>query len=96
MELLEDVVSWDPEGELNVSIRTQGLYILNYNVTYPRMENGKMLLECLEGEGLIEIDESDVKATESYETDEENGYRITMNNDNIVEIFTLKGVEDNE
>lgn len=99
MEMLEEVVSWVPDGELNVSVQAQGLYILNYNVNYPRMENNKMRLEFMDGEGCIEIDQSEVNAVETYETEEEDGYRIMMNGAKVVEIFTLRGlggVNDNE
>lgn len=99
MEMLEEVVSWVPDGELNVSVQAQGLYILNYNVDYPRMENNKMRLEFMDGEGCIEIDQSEVNAVETYETEEEDGYRIMMNGAKVVEIFTLRGlggVNDNE
>lgn len=99
MEMLEEVVSWVPDGELNVSVQTQGLYILNYNVDYPRMENNKMRLEFMDGEGCIEIDQSEVNAVETYETEEEDGYRIMMNGAKVVEIFTLRGlggVDDDE
>lgn len=99
MEMLEEVVSWVPDGELNVSVQAQGLYILNYNVDYPRMENNKMRLEFMDGEGCIEIDQSEVNAVETYETEEEDGYRIMMNGAKVVEIFTLRGlggVDDDE
>lgn len=99
MEMLEEVVSWVPDGELNVSVQAQGLYILNYNVDYPRMENNKMRLEFMDGEGCIEIDQSEVNSVETYETEEEDGYRIMMNGAKVVEIFTLRGlggVNDNE
>lgn len=99
MEMLEEVVSWVPDGELNVSVQAQGLYILNYNVNYPRMENNKMRLEFMDGEGCIEIDQSEVNAVETYETEEEDGYRIMMNGAKVVEIFTLRGlggVDDDE
>lgn len=92
MEMLEEVVSWVPDGELNVSVQAQGLYILNYNVNYPRMENNKMRLEFMDGEGCIEIDQSEVNAVETYETEEEDGYRIMMNGAKVVEIFTLRGL----
>lgn len=95
---LEDLMQWEPTGDLGIMVKTECLQFMGMEAGFPDIANDVMVIETEKGDVRFAL--NTIADIARYERDYgnviENGYRIRLVDDTVVELFETREVEGDE